>query len=461
MRRPPLVPTGRDIPVEVVATNVINIAESVAKGAEVRTEVRRTRSANVRFARNAMTTSGEYDDMTVSVSIALGRRHAYTTSNQTDQASVKTLVERAVTMARLSPEDPEKMPLLPPATYAPAPSSYDEALAKMSPVDRASIANRAVAAGDKESVQIAGFFYRDAVDRAIRSSTGMNARHLETEAQYTVTARTPDATGSGWAGRELHKLAELDDGALSRTAIAKAVRSARPRPIPPGKYTVILEPVAVAEMISFLIGEMNLRSADEGRSYFTGKVGEKLFPDIVSLMSEPGDASTPGATFDGEGMPLKRQSWIEAGRVRDLFVSRYWGEKKGVPATGSHRVHRLVPGPRGARGATGAGGATTLDDLVAGTKRGLLVTRFWYTRMLEPQTVMLTGLTRDGLFLIEDGKVTAPLTNFRYNESPITMLKNVDAMTSTTTRTPTWGGIWHMPALRTNEFTMASPSAAV
>jgi len=455
MRRPPLVQTGRDIPVEVVASNVIDIAQSVAKGAEVRTEVRRTRSANVRFAKNEMTTSGEYDEMTVSVSIALGRRHAYTTSNQTDQASVKALVERAVTMARLSPEDPEKMPLLPPATYAPAPSSYDEALAKMSPVDRASIATRAVAAGDKESVQIAGFFLRDAVDRAIRSSTGMQARHLETEATYTVTARTPDATGSGWAGREVHKIADLDDGALSRTAIAKAVRSARPRPIPPGKYTVILEPVAVAEMISFLVGEMNLRSADEGRSYFTGKVGEKLFPDTVSLVSDPSDPATPSATFDGEGMPLRPQSWIEAGRVKDLFVSRYWADKKGVPPTGSHRVHRLGPGARR------PGASTSLDDLVAGTKRGLLVTRFWYTRMLEPQTVMLTGLTRDGLFLVEDGKITAPVTNFRYNESPITMLKNVDAMTSTTTRTPTWGGIWHVPALRTHEFTMASPSAAI
>lgn len=457
MRRPPLLPTGRDIPVEVVATNVINIAQSVAKGAEVRTEVRRTRSANVRFAKNAMTTSGEYDEMTVSVSIALGRRHAYTTSNQTDQASLKTLVERAVTMARLSPEDPEKMPLLPPATYASAPSSYDEALAKMTPVDRASIATRAVAAGDKESVQIAGFFYRDAVDRAIRSSTGMNARHLETEAQYTVTARTPDATGSGWAGREVHKIAELDDGALARTAIAKALRSARPKPVAPGKYTVILEPTAVAEMLSFLVGEMNLRSADEGRSYFTGKVGEKLFPDLVSLESDPTDDEMPSATFDGEGMPLRPQKWIDAGRVKDLFVSRYWAEKKGVAATGSHRVHRLRPAARVAGGRA----ATSLDDLVAGTKRGLLVTRFWYTRMLEPQTVTLTGLTRDGLFLVEDGKITGPVTNFRYNESPITMLKNVDAMTSATVRTPTWGGIWHVPALRTHEFTMASPSAAV
>jgi len=276
------------------------------------------------------------------------------------------------------------------------------------------------------------------------------ARSRETEAQYTVTARTRDATGSGWAGREVHRAADLDDAALSRTAIDKGIRSANPRPVPPGKYTVILEPQAVAEMMQYLVGEMNLRSADEGRSFFTGKAGEKLFADMVTLKSDPTDPETPSATFDGDGMPLRPQSWIEAGKAKDLFVSRYWASKKGIQPTGSHQVFRLAGGQ-----------AANIEELVRGTKRGLLVTRLWYNRMLEPQTVMLTGLTRDGLFLIEDGKITAPVTNFRYNESPITVLKNVDAMTRATVRTASGSGKWHVPALRTHEFTMASTSAAV
>jgi predicted Zn-dependent protease len=277
------------------------------------------------------------------------------------------------------------MPLLPPQTYAPAPPAHDPKLDAMTPADRAAIATRAIAAGDREKVQIAGFFYRNAYQRVIRSSTGLVAGHRETEGQYTVTARTPDGTGSGWAGRETHLSRDLDDARLSRTAIEKAVRSQKPQVIPAGKYTVILEPQAVAEMMAFLVGSMDLRSADEGRSYFTGKVGEKLFPDFVSLKSDPTDPETPSATYDGEGLPLRPQRWIEQGRAKDLRVSRYWGEKKGVPPSGRHHVYRLSATDPKVQ-------AASIDELVRGTKRGLLVTRFWYNRMLEPQSVMITGL---------------------------------------------------------------------
>ena len=433
-----------------VAENVLAVAGQVAKDAAVFSTASRSRAANVRFAKNEMTTSGAYDEVTVSVSIALGRRRAWTSTNQTDPASMKAMVERAVAMARLSPEDPETMPLLPPQKYAAAPPAFDMKLAAMTPADRAAIAVRAIAEGDGKKVQIAGFFRSEIGESAIRSSTGLRAAQRETLGNYTVTARTADATGSGWGGREVHRAADLDDVMLSRTAIDKALRSASPRPVPPGKYTVILEPQAVAEMLSFLVGEMKLRSVDEGRSYFTGKVGQKVFADSVTLRSDPTDPETPSAVFDEEGMPLQPQSWIEAGVAKELFVSRYWAQKQGVKPSGNHDVFRLEGGK-----------AENIDELVRSTKRGLLVTRFWYNRMLEPQSIMLTGLTRDGLFLVENGKITAPVTNFRYNESPITVLKNVDAMTRKTVRTASFGGKWHLPALRTHEFTMASPSAAV
>jgi predicted Zn-dependent protease len=433
-----------------VAENVIAVAAQAAKGAEVASSVQRTRSGNVRFAKNEMTTSGEYDEVTVGVSVALGKRHAWTSTNQTDAASLKALVERAVTMAKLSPEDPESMPLLPPQQYAKTLSPFDMKLAAMAPADRAAVATRAIAEGDGKKVQIAGFFLRDIYEQALRSSTGLSAASRETVGSYTVTARTSDATGSGWGGREVHRAADLDDVMLSRTAIDKALRSASPKAIPPGKYTVILEPQAVAEMLSFLVGEMNLRSVDEGRSFFTGKVGQKVVADSVTLRSDPADPETPSAAFDDDGLPLNSQTWIEAGVAKDLYISRYWAQKQGKKPSGDHGVFKLSGGK-----------AESIDELVRGTKRGLLVTRFWYNRMLEPQSIMLTGLTRDGLFLVEDGKITAPVANFRYNESPITVLKNVDAMTRKTVRTANIDGKWHVPALRTHEFTMASPSAAV
>jgi predicted Zn-dependent protease len=435
---------------DAIADRVLGIAMRVAKGADVHVDVRRRANANVRFARNELTTNGAFDETSASIFIAQGKRHASASTNQLDDGSVEKLAERALTMAKLAPEDPERMPLIPPQTYVPVPSAFDETMASMSAEARASIAIRAVEEGDAKSVQIAGFFYRDASELAVRSSAGVSARHAETEAQYTVTARTPDATGSGWAGREAHRLGDLDASALTRTAVDKALRSAKPRPLDPGKYTVILEPACVAEMLTFLVGQMDARSADEGRSFFAGKTGQKPFADAVTLKSDPTDPATPGAPFDGEGFALHPHAWIDAGRVTQLSVSRFWAAKKGIAPTGHHHVFRLAGGT-----------AESIDDLVRGTKRGLLVTRFWYTRMLEPQTLTLTGLTRDGVFLVEDGKITAPVTNFRYNESPAAVLRNVEALTKATVRVPIWGGVWHVPALRAHDFTMASTSAAV
>jgi predicted Zn-dependent protease len=435
---------------DTIAERVLGIARGVAKDADVQVDVRRRAQANVRFARNELTTNGSFDDTTASIFVAVGKRHASASSNQLDDASVKRLAERALGMARLSPEDPERMPLLGPQTYAAVPSALDEATAAMSAEQRATIAIDAVRQGDAKNVQIAGFFYREIRGHALRTSAGVAAGHGETELQYTVTSRTPDATGSGWAGREAHRLADLDAPSLTRASVEKAIRSAKPRPLDPGKYTVILEPAAVAEMLGFLVGQMNQRSADEGRSFFAGKSGEKVFADAVTLKSDPTDPETPSAPFDAEGLALRPQAWIDAGRVGQLAISRFWAAKKGTSPTGHHHVYRLA-----------GGDAASVDDLVRGTKRGLLVTRFWYTRMLEPQTITLTGLTRDGVFLVEDGKITAPVTNFRYNESPIALLRNVEALARVSERVPTYGGVWRVPALRAHDFTMASTSAAV
>lgn len=438
-----------------LAGRALGIALDVVKrdgqpDAEVQVDVRRRAAANVRFARNEATTSGESDEVIVATSIGIGQRHASTWVNQTDEKSLAALAGRALAMAKLSPQDPEKMPLLGPQTYGPVPSAFDDALANLAPTERAAIAQRAVAKGDAAKVQIAGFFEREASEAVTQNSAGLVARHRETSAQYTVTARTPDGTGSGWGGREAYRASELEDDLLSSTAIDKAVRSAGAKALPPGKYTVILEPQAVFEMLAFLVGQMDQRSADEGRSFFAGKSGQKLFADFVSLRSDPADSLTPGAPFDAEGLALGSHPWIVDGRVTKLSVSRYWAKKKDLQPTGNQSVFHLSGGK-----------AESTGELVRGTKRGLLVTRFWYNRMLEPQSVMITGLTRDGVFLVEDGKVTGPVANFRYNESPVTVLRNVDAMTRATSRVVAYGGVWHVPALRTHEFTMASPSAAV
>jgi predicted Zn-dependent protease len=434
-----------------LADRALGIAQKVAgKHADLRVSVSRHASANVRFARNAITTSGSGDELHVGIWVKLGKRHAAASINQSTDDMVKALAERALTMAKLSPEDPESMPLLPPQKYLPSPPAFDDAVARMDATARAAVASRACALGDKTDTWIAGLLERDSHGHALRTSSGIAAAHRGTTLSYSTTARTKDGTGSGWSGREAWRATELDDRALSQTAIDKARASSSPKPLAPGKYTVVLEPAAVQEMLTFLVGAMDQRSADEGRSFFSGKVGEKLFPESITLKSDPTSAETPHASFDHEGFPLAPQMWIEAGRVKQLEMTRYWAAKQAKQPTGDQNVFHL-----------GGGNAASIDELVKGVKRGLLVTRFWYTRMLEPQTVMLTGLTRDGIFLIEDGKITQPVQNFRYNESPVNVLRNVDAMTRETFRVRSWGGVWKVPALRTNEFTMASVSAAV
>ncbi len=246
----------------------------------------------------------------------------------------------------------------------------------------------------------------------------------------------------------------FDASEVGRVASDKCVRSAQPRPLDPGKYTVVLEPTAVAELLGFLVWALDARHAEEGRSFFSKaggatKLGEKLFPDGITFLSNPTNPETPGAPFDGQGVPLRRVAWVDRGVVGALRYSRYWAAKRGKPPTGRHETFLMQGGT-----------AARPENLLAGVKRGLLVTHFWYTRWLEPKTMSITGLTRDGVFLIEDGRITTPVNNFRFNESPASVLANSDAMTTATTRV-SFDGNWRVPSLRSHDFNMASISAAV
>jgi predicted Zn-dependent protease len=199
-------------------------------------------------------------------------------------------------------------------------------------------------------------------------------------------------------------------------------------------------------MMSFLTGSLDARRADEGRSFFTKRgVGTKLFPETITLRSDPTDAGLAASPFDGEGFALAPTKWIDKGAVAALVYSRYWASKQGKPATG------------GPNGWALDGGKASLDELIKGVQRGVLITRMWYLRWLEPQSMLVTGLTRDGTFLIENGAIAAPVNNFRFNESPIQMLAKADGLTASVI---TVEGL-RVPALRTHEFNLASISEAV
>jgi predicted Zn-dependent protease len=281
-----------------------------------------------------------------------------------------------------------------------------------------------------------------------------------TDADFSMTARTPDGTGSGWARSGSRDWGQIDPTAIGRVAARKAQASRNPQAIDPGLYTAVLEPQAVNDLVPLLAGALNARNADEGRSAFSKpgggtRIGERVVDERVTLYTDPADPELLGMPFDIEGLPIGRTAWIEKGVLRNLAYTRFWAQKQGVHPTGTSIYNNtsIVTGG----GLKLVGGTKTTDDLIAGCKYGVLVTHFFYIRYLEPRTVLHTGLTRDGAFLIENGKVTRPLKNFRWNESPLLMLNRLEDIGRTE---PVAAGR-RMPALRVRDFNFASLSDAV
>jgi predicted Zn-dependent protease len=267
-----------------------------------------------------------------------------------------------------------------------------------------------------------------------------------------VTARTPDGTGSGWARAGARDWNSIDAASIGRIAAQKAVASRNPQTIEPGLYTAVLEPQAVNDLVPLLGNALNARNADEGRSPFSKagggtRIGEKVTDERVTLYSDPTDRSLLGQPFDNQGLPLSRTVWIEKGVLKNLAYSRFWAQKQGVRPTGNALAGGLAL----------TGGTKSTEELIAGCARGILITHFFYIRALDPRTVLQTGLTRDGTFLIENGKITRALKNFRWNESPLLMLNRLEDIGRPE---PTEAGRM-MPALRVRDFNFASLSEAV
>ncbi len=392
------------------------LSQTTADEADV--SLRAEEYGNARFAVNGITTSADTVDTVATLTARFGLRRASVSFNALDDAGITDAARRAERLAEIAPEDPEQMPLLGPQEYEPSPA-YFESTAGLDPETRAAavaaVTERAVADG----LDATGFLEHAARSVAIANTNGLFAYHRSTEASFTTTVRTAGGTGSGWAGSTHNDWDRLEaPEALAVRAAEKARRSVDAVGIEPGVYTVVLEPTAAANLIGLVAGAMNARQADEGRSFFSkrgggNKVGERVAGESVTLLSDPRDADVLGQPFTEEGLPVGRTVWIEDGVLRRLAYSRYWAERQStepVPMAGGLKLE---------------GGEGAASDLAAGVERGLLVTRFWYIRSVDQRTLLHTGLTRDGTFLIESGKITRPVKNMRFNESPMAMLNNL------------------------------------
>ena len=441
-----------------------------AKADETRVVVRSTSTGQSRFAGGEITTSGSATDLTVTVVSTVGKRRASASTNVTDDASLQRTVDLSQRLARLSPEDPELMPELGAQQYATIPA-YDPATAALGADGRADAVAKLVSAArgadPKQDLFVAGYLEANALQGlAVATSKGLFAFHQGTDVGLSCTVRTPDGTGSGWASGGAREWAQLDAAMLGRRAAEKAVASRNPQAVEPGRYTVILEPQAVGDLVPLLLGAFNARQAEEGRSPFSKRgegvaagstmLGEKIADERVTLFSDPADPDLRGQPFDSEGLPTPRRVWIEKGMLKTLAYSRYWAQKRGLPES----VAGGGGGGFGEGGGAGLkmlGGTQSLDELIAGTERGILVTHNFYIRGLDPRSASYTGLTRDGTFLIERGKITRSVKNFRWNESPLLMLNRIEAIG----RAERTGAGQVMPSLKVRDFNFASISEAV
>jgi predicted Zn-dependent protease len=403
---------------------------------------------NIRYARNAVSTAGQMSVMNLAVSSTFGKKTGTATINEFDDASLQKVVKRAEELAMLAPENPEYMPPLGPQTFAES-ATFNEKTAAMTPDVRAEMVGKSLSVSKAANLEAAGFLENATRFNSMMNSKGLFAYNKSTDVSFSVTVRNQEGTGSGYVDKNYNDLDKMDALALSKIAAGKATHSAGAKAIEPGKYTVILEPLAASDIIENMFRGFDARSADEGRSFMTKKgggnrIGEQLFSENVNIYSDPMNPELPSATWDREGLPVKRTQWVQNGVVKNLSYSRYWAQQKGVQ-----------PLPFG-RSIVIEGGTQSLEDLIKSTEKGILVTRFWYIRSVDPQTLLLTGLTRDGTFYIENGEIKFPLKNFRFNESPVIMLNNVEALGK-----PVRTGTGMIPPMKIRDFTFTSLSDAV
>ena len=392
---------------------------SFSKADECIVSISGSRNGNIRYARNNVSTAGLVDNVNLAVSVAFGKRQGTVTINEFDDKSLQKAVRMAEDLARLAPENPEFMPAVGKQVFKPS-ATFSRATAAIDPDFRAQTAAHSIEASRKNKLVCAGFFSDSTNFETIANSNGVFGHQERTSVDFTCTVRTEDGRGSGWVKRSATDVSKFDAREASEVAIEKALRSVDAKALEPGRYTVILEPAATSDLIGVMLSGFDARQADEGRSFLSKKgggtrLGEKLFDQQVNIWSDPWDPEVAVLPWDSNNMLAReRMDIIKDGKVAALDYSLFWAKKKGVR-------------PVGAPGNMIMGGTNkSTMELIANTKKGVLVTRTWYIRMVDPQSVLLTGLTRDGTFYIENGKIKHPIKNFRFNDSPVTMLNNIE-----------------------------------
>ena len=419
-------------------------------------EIRESEDVFIRFANNGITTSGYRINRSVSITSATDDHRSGTASvSEFSEEALRRGVEQAEMLAKISKPDPEYVPDLPAQQY-PVLENFDAATGAARGEAMIGHVRAIIERARKDQLIAAGFVQRTATSVAVANKAGLLGYHQYTDTGLTNTMRNKAGTSSGWATQTSTSFKDLNGEETADISAAKCLRGDSKRRLEPGRYTVILEPAAVSDLIGFLGFSFSARDAEQGQSFLSKKgqegstqLSEKLFPEIITLRSDPFNPKLSALPWGPGLIPNEKVPWVEKGVVKNLFYDRFWARKSGRKPT-ALPMNLVLEGQE-----------RSLDDLIKAADKAILVTRFWYIRPLQPQTLQLTGLTRDGLFLVEGGKISAPLMNFRWNESPVHVLQNTKMLGRPVPTQGAEAGPSFAPPLFADDFNFASVSDAV
>lgn len=403
-------------------------------------------SRTTRFANNQIVQNVDTRRISLAVTVSFGQRHGTATTSDVGEEALIDTLRRAARIARLAPPDPEYLPPLPPQQYAALPTFREETVIA-GPDRRAALAREAIELCKAEQLTAAGIVASGVAAVGLAASTRLFAYEARAEARFSVTATRPQS--SGWAANVHRSIDRLGVPERTRIAIEKAKQSVNPREIPPGRYTVILEPAAVAGLIGPLIWALDAKSYYRGTSPLQGKFGRPIVDRRLTLRNCPDHPDLLGNGFNGEGLPAAELAWIQGGTLAQLRYDRYTAQEHGVPPSPALDAPCLLaegdePVPE------------RVEDLVRNTDRAILVTNFWYIRSVNPTDLTLTGMTRDGTFLVEGGRIVSSTLNFRWHDSPLRVLNQVEAVTRPGDAVSNENWKMRLPAMKLRDFNFTS-----
>jgi len=405
-----------------------------------------------RFANNTIHQNVAEEGYSLSVRTVYGRRTARASTNKFDSDSLRRVVAEAASLTRQQQPDPELLPMPGPQQYRALEGSlerYIEATAAVTPAERAQAVRKAIEIAEKSGQTAAGTFSTASGMQAIFNSRGVAGYYRDTLAEFSITTLAADS--SGWAKKTAPDVREIDTSALATRSARIAEKSRDPKELPAGKYTTILEPAAVLDLLGFLFWDFSGQSVRDQRSFLTGRIGKKLFGDNIHVTDDAYHPLQFGAPFDGEGVARKSLSLVDGGVPKDLAYARQTAKAMSVEPTG----HGFpLPNEHGEAplNIVVAGGKYCLPEMIASTDRGVLVTRLWYIREVDPYKKILTGMTRDGTFYVEDGRVQHGIRNFRFNQSLIELLNCAEMLGPSERASGEESAPMVVPAMKVSEF---------